>query len=63
MEKAYSVTYFAILGLIIGSLYSIAADPATYASGVNVPSVIVSVITFIVGFFLALILGRDKSAS
>ena len=63
MEKAYSVTYFAILGLIIGSLYSIAADPATYASGVNVPSVIVSVITFIVGFFHALIHGRDKSAS
>ena len=63
MEKAYSVTYFAILGLIIGSLYSIAADPTTYASGVTVSSVIVSVITFIAGFFLALTLGRDKSAS
>ena len=63
MERAYSVTYFAILGLIIGSLYSIAADPATYASGVSAASVIVSVVTFAVGFFLALILGRDKPAS
>lgn len=59
-EKAFSVTYFAILGLIFGSIFSIFKAPETYQSGVSVSAVIVSVFTFLLGFVISLILGREK---
>ncbi len=38
LEKAFSITYFTILGLIFGSIFSIFKDPMTYSSYIiNVP--------------------------
>ena len=59
-EKAFSVTYFAILGLIFGSIFSIFKAPETYQSGVSVSAVAISIFTFAAGFVISLILGREK---
>lgn len=59
MKKAFSITYFSILGLIFGSIFAIFKDPITYQSGVNVTAVIIAVVTFVVGFFIALLLGKE----
>lgn len=55
-KKAYSITYFTILGLILGSLYGIFNDPSTYASGTSLPIIAVSIVTFAVGVALSLLL-------
>lgn len=60
MEKYYSVTYFSILGLVIGSVYGIFATPITYQSGFNFYTIIASIITFIIGSAIAYVLG-DKN--
>lgn len=60
MDKYYSVTYFSILGLVIGSVYGIFATPITYQSGVNFYTIIASIITFIIGSAIAYVLG-DKN--
>lgn len=59
LSKYYSVTYFVILGLIFGSIYGIFADPITYQSGVNTASMIVGLVTFVLGVLLSLFLGND----
>ena len=60
MDKYYSITYFIILGLVIGSVYGIFSTPITYQSGVNTISIIMSIITFCIGSATAYILG-DKN--
>ena len=50
LERHHSMTYFAILGLVIASVAGILTDPITFRSGVGVVSVICGVITFAVGF-------------
>ncbi len=63
LEKAFSITYFSILGLIFGSIFSIFKDPMTYSSySGNIPifSIILSVVTAIVGFIIAFKLGGEE---
>lgn len=52
-EKAYSMTYCVILGLIFGSLFSIFADPNTYASGMKVIDIVLGIVTLAVGFVVS----------
>lgn len=62
LEKAFSVTYFAILGLIFGSIFAIFKDPMTYESyTVSIPvlSIVLAVVTFIIGFFISIKLGKE----
>ena len=62
LEKAFSITYFTILGLIFGSIFSIFKDPMTYSSYAgNIPvfSIIMAVITGIIGFMVAFKLGKE----
>ncbi len=59
LEKAHAVTYFAILGLIFGSIFGIFNDPITYQSGVSAMSIGVGVVTFIVGTVISLFLGKE----
>lgn len=62
LEKAFSVTYFSILGLIFGSIFSIFKDPMTYGSyNGNIPifSIILAIVLAIVGFFISFKLGKE----
>lgn len=63
LEKYFSVTYFSILGLIFGSIFSIFKDPMTYSSynGGNIPvfSIVLGVILGIVGFFISFKLSKE----
>lgn len=54
LKKAYTMTYFAILGLMFGSIFSIFADASIYASGTDVLCIIIGVLVFIAGFFISL---------
>lgn len=61
LKKAFSLTYFAILGFIFGSIFSIFSDPITYqsyASSIPVISIVISVFTFILGFIISFKLGE-----
>lgn len=62
LEKAFSVTYFAILGLIFGSIFAIFKDPMTYESytgSIPALSIVLAVVTFIIGFFISIKLGKE----
>ncbi len=57
LKKAFSLTYFVILGLIFGSVFAIFKDPITYQSyNGNIPifSIILGIITLILGFFVSI---------
>ncbi len=63
-KKAYSITYFSILGLIFGSIYSILTDTLTYssyggASNLPIVAIVIGVVTLAVGVGISLILGRE----
>lgn len=60
LEKAFSVTYFGILGLIFGSIFAIFKDPITYQNGINIVAVLIGIIMFIIGFFISLFLGSER---
>ena len=57
LEKFYTVTYFFILGLVIGSIYGIFASPITYQSGTNNFMILISIITFFIGAVISYFLG------
>ncbi len=62
LEKAYSYTYFAILGLIFGSIFSIFKDPITYQSysnGIAFSHIIAAIVCCAVGIIISLILGKE----
>lgn len=58
-KKAYTTTYYIIMGLVLGSIYSIFANPDTYSSGISFGIIVASVITFAIGFFIAILLGKE----
>ncbi len=62
MNKYHTQTYYIILGLILGSLVGIFLDPiafGSYAGSVPVIAYITTVITFIVGFGVSTLLGKE----
>lgn len=61
LSRAFSLTYFVILGLIFGSIFSIFNDPLIYQSytqGMPFFSVLVSFVTFILGFLISIKFGK-----
>ncbi len=60
MDRFYSITYFIILGLIIGSVYGIFSSDITYQSGVNAISIVIGIVTFLVGSVTAYVLGEKN---
>ncbi len=64
-KKAYSYTYFAILGLVFGSVVSLLSDPLTYQSypsGLSLLPLVCGVVTFAGGVIISLLLGNEKKA-
>ncbi len=58
LEKAQSQTYFVVLGLILGSIYSIFSSPTTYATGFDLVGIISGAVLFFIGLIIALKLGE-----
>lgn len=62
LDKAFSVTYFSILGLILGSIFAILKDPITYQShpdGLTAAVIAVSAVTFAIGFVISIALSKE----
>ncbi|MCD7777669.1 MAG: DUF368 domain-containing protein [Clostridiales bacterium] len=62
-KKAYSYTYFAILGLVLGSVISLLTDTLTYQSypeGMGILPVVWGVVTLAAGVVISLFLGGEK---
>lgn len=64
LKKAFTLTYFIILGLVFGSIFSILYDPLTYQTyggfaNIDLYSVLGGIITMILGFFIAMFLGKE----
>lgn len=57
LRKAFSFTYFSILGLIAGSIYSIFRNPETYSTyrdvNIQVTSIAVSIVALVVGYVIS----------
>lgn len=67
LKRAFSLTYFTILGLIFGSIFSIFNSPETYASNPNyfefpqaITIIAICSILFALGFFIAYKLGSSE---
>jgi len=60
LERAYSLTYFTILGLVFGSIFGLLNDPITYQSGVTGTDIAVGSVTMIAGTLLTLRLGKKS---
>ncbi len=58
LKKAHSQTYYVVLGLILGSIYSIFSNSTTYATGFNFLGIIIGAFLFFIGLFIALKLGE-----
>jgi len=58
MERAYSLTYFIILGLVFGSVFGLFNDPITYQSGISELDVLIGTATMVLGVGVALNLGE-----
>lgn len=62
MNKFHTETYYIILGLIGGSLIGIFLDPIAYGSysgAVPFTAIIVSAVTFVAGFGVSILLGKE----
>ena len=62
LKRFYSWTYFAILGLIFGSVFSIFKDPLTYQSysgHIGIMPIAAGLIAFAVGAVISLLLGKE----
>ena len=62
MNKYHTETYYIILGLILGSLIGIFLDPiafGSYSGSVPVTAYITTAVTFIVGFGVSTLLGKE----
>jgi len=65
LEKYFSITYFAILGMVFGTIFIVFRHPDTYQSVdvMTLPLVVFGVVAFIAGIILALLFGKtpDKN--
>jgi len=63
LEKYFSVTYFAILGMVFGTIFVVFSNPDTYQSVevMTVQLVIFGVIAFTAGVILALLFGKSPT--
>jgi len=63
LEKLHSETYFAILGLIFGTIFAVFNNDATYQSveRITLPLVLFTVIAFVIGTAISFLLGKKKA--
>jgi len=63
LEKYFSLTYFIIIGLVVGTVFALFQNPDTYQSGdVTMTVGAVAGIAFICGTLLALMLGKPSKS-
>jgi len=62
LARFFTITYFVILGLVIGTIFAVFSDSRTYENidVMTVPLVVIGVLVFIVGMVIALLLGKPK---
>ncbi len=53
LEKSQTKLYFAVLGLVFGSIFAIFYNPATYSSGFDTVGIITGIVFFVVGTMTA----------
>jgi len=69
LKRHFTITYFAILGMVVGTIFAVFNNPDTYQSVdvITVWVIIYGVIAFIVGMAIALLFGgrspEDKDGS
>jgi len=63
LERHFTVTYFAILGMVVGTIFAVFHNPDTYQSveRMTVWVVIYGVVAFIAGMAIALMFGKRSS--
>jgi putative membrane protein len=62
LEKHHSITYFAIMGLIFGTIFAIFNDDSTYQSYNNITPLLVvyALVAFAIGMAISLRLGKKN---
>lgn len=62
LEKYHSITYFAIVGLIFGTVFAIFSDNQTYQSYNEITALLIAYafIAFIVGMVVSMVLGKKE---
>ena len=61
LKKHFSITYFAILGMVFGTIFIVFRDPQTYQSVDKMTPglVVIGVIAFTIGLVIALLFGKS----
>jgi len=64
LKRYFSITYFAILGMVIGTIFAVFSDPDTYynVDRMTAGLIIAGIIAFIVGAVVALMFGNRPVA-
>jgi len=61
LEKHFSLTYFIIIGLVVGTVFALFHNPDTYQSGAVTPMIgAVAAILFVCGVAVAILLGKPN---
>jgi putative membrane protein len=60
LKDYYKITYLVILGLLIGSVYALFNEPIVFQSGVSAITIIISSVTFLLGFIISFYLGKKR---
>ncbi|MCL2198895.1 MAG: DUF368 domain-containing protein [Defluviitaleaceae bacterium] len=65
LAKYHSATYFAIMGLVLGTVFVVFSNPDTYQSHDEITGALVvfTVIAFVVGMVTSLVLGKKEADS
>jgi len=60
LKKYHSITYCAILGLVLGTIFVIFSDDATYQShdNITIPLIIIAAVIFVIGVVVSIKLGK-----
>jgi len=63
LKKHFSITYFAILGMVFGTIFAVFSNPDTYQSVdvMTVQLIVYGVIAFVAGMAIALMFGKSPS--
>jgi len=60
LKNYYKITYLAILGLLIGSVYALFKEPIVFQSGVSATIIIIGSVAFVLGCIISYKLGKKR---
>ena len=60
LRDYYKITYSIILGLLLGSVYTLFNDPIIYKSGVSLPVMILGAEMIFIGAVISFVLGKKR---